>query len=188
MKRSKSRPAPPVPTIKAPNPETLALQYTVERFLNYEATLLDERHFSAWLGLLADDIRYWMPLSRNFAFGEWDNEFSREGTDLNWFDEGKFELEQRVRQIETGKHWAEEPLSRTTHMITNVEVEPLEEGEMRVCSRFFVYRNRTEVEWDLFVGKRVDLLRPTDNHYLIARRAIYLDQNVLLAKNLTLFF
>ncbi len=31
---------------------------------------------------------------------------------MNWFDEGKETLTQRVRQILTGVHWAEEPLSR----------------------------------------------------------------------------
>ncbi len=188
MKASDSRRPPPPPPLVEHDAETIALHYAVERFFTYEATLLDDRHFDTWLGLLAEDIRYWMPLSRNFAFGQWDQEYSREGNDLNWFDEGKFELEQRVRQLETGKHWAEEPLSRTTHMVTNVEVEPLDAEHVEARSRFMVYRNRTEVEWDLFVGKRIDTLRRTDSHFLITRRAVFLDQNVLLAKNLTLFF
>jgi 3-phenylpropionate/cinnamic acid dioxygenase small subunit len=57
-----------------------------------------------------------------------------------------------------------------------------------VHSRFVVYRNRTETEWDLFIGKRKDTLRRVGAHFQIARREIYLDQNVLLAKNLTIFF
>ena len=38
------------------------------------------------------------------------------------------------------------------------------------------------------VGKREDLLRRADGGWLIARRKILLDQNVLLSKNLTFFF
>jgi 3-phenylpropionate/cinnamic acid dioxygenase small subunit len=177
----------PTPTLEAPL-ERMALQYCVERFLNYEAELLDGRYFDAWLDLLAEDIRYWMPLSQNFCFGDWADEHTREGHDLNWFDEGKFELEQRVRQIQTGKHWAEEPVSRTTHVVANVEVEERDEQCVDVHSRFVVYRNRTETEWDLFMGKRKDTLRRVGAHFQIARREIYLDQNVLLAKNLTIFF
>ena len=51
------------------------------------------------LKLLTDDVRYWMPLHRNFAFGSWEEERTQQGRDLNWFDEGRFELEQRVKQI-----------------------------------------------------------------------------------------
>ncbi len=54
-------------------------------------------------------------------------------------------------------------------------------------SRFLVYRNRVETETDLLVGKREDLLRRVDGGWRIARRKIILDQNVLLAKNLTFF-
>ena len=60
--------------------------------------------------------------------------------------------------------------------------------EMTVRSRFLVYRNRVETETDFFVGRRRDVLRKVDGHWKIARRKILLDQNVLLAKNLTVFF
>ena len=60
--------------------------------------------------------------------------------------------------------------------------------EVSVKSRFLLYRNRVETETDLLVGKREDLLRRVDGGWRIARRKIVLDQNVLLAKNLTFFF
>ena len=176
-------------TTKAtPGVDQLLLRYAVELFLNHEADLLDNREFEAWLDLLAEDIRYWMPLSRNTAFGQWDAEYTREGRDLNWFDEGKFELEQRVKQILTGKHWAEEPISRTSHMVSNIQVSEEAGGDIGVRCRFLVYRNRTETETDFFVGKREDRLRPDGDGFKIAARRIFLDQNVLLAKNLTIFF
>jgi hypothetical protein len=81
----------------------------VAEFLYREADLLDERRYEEWLGLLAEDIRYWMPMRRNVKFGEAEREFTRETTDINWFDEGKDTLTRRVKQIQTGIHWAEEP-------------------------------------------------------------------------------
>jgi 3-phenylpropionate/cinnamic acid dioxygenase small subunit len=69
-----------------------------------------------------------------------------------------------------------------------VEILTATPTEMTVRSRFLVYRNRVETETDSFVGKRKDVLRKVDGHWKIARRKILLDQNVLLAKNLTVFF
>ena len=37
----------------------------VEQFLYREARILDARRFDDWLDLLADDIKYWMPLRSN---------------------------------------------------------------------------------------------------------------------------
>lgn len=168
--------------------DELLLRYAVEQFFNREAELLDSRQFEAWLDLLTDDIRYWMPLTRNQEFGKWGDQHTREGKDLNWFDEGKFELEQRVKQILTGKHWAEEPISRTCHMISNLQVVDGGDGTIETRCRFLVYRNRTETETDFFVGKRHDTLRREGDSFKIAAREIYLDQSVLLAKNLSIFF
>ena len=173
--------------------ETMLLQNEVEQFLYHEAELLDERRFVEWLDLLANDIRYWMPMRRNVKFGELEREFTREGQDINWFDEGKSTLERRVNQILTGVHWAEEPLSRICHMVSNVQVlnaDPTAVGprEVSLKCRFLIYRNRGETETDHLIGKREDTLRREDGSWKIARRKIILDQNVLLAKNLTFFF
>ena len=171
----------------------LLLAQDVADFLYREAEILDERRYEEWLALLADDIRYWMPMRRNVKFGEAEREFTREGTDIAWFDEGKDTLTRRVRQIQTGIHWAEEPQSRIAHLVSNVQVveaspSVAEPQEVAVKCRFLIYRNRVETETDLLVGKREDLLRRVGNDWQIARRKIILDQNVLLSKNLTFFF
>ena len=171
----------------------LLLVQEITDFLYREAELLDERRYEEWLGLLADDIRYWMPMRRNVKFGEGEREFTRETSDIAWFDEGKDTLTRRVRQIETGIHWAEEPQSRIAHLVANVqllEATPslAKAQEVLVKCRFLIYRNRVETETDLLVGKREDRLRRVGDDWQIARRKIILDQNVLLAKNLTFFF
>jgi len=176
----------------------LLLTHEVAEFLYREAELLDERRYDEWLALLADDLRYWMPMRRNVKYGEEVREFTREGQDIAWFDEGKDTLTRRVRQIQTGIHWAEEPVSRISHLVTNVQlVEAMPSAaaarEVTARCRFLIYRNRVETETDILVGKREDVLRrPNDSQggdgWQIARRKIILDQNVLLSKNLTFFF
>ena len=171
----------------------LLLQREVEAFLYREANLLDDRRYDEWLALLDDDIRYWVPMRRNVKFGELEREFTRAGQDINWFDEGKETLTQRVRQIQTGVHWAEEPLSRLAHLVTNVEIldaapDGLDAATVSLRCRFLIYRNRVETETDILVGRREDTLRRVDGQWRIASRQVFLDQNVLLAKNLTFFF
>ena len=171
----------------------LLLKQQIEDFLYHEAELLDERRYEDWLALLADDVRYWMPMRRNVKFGELEREFTREGQDINWFDEGKDTLTRRVQQILTGVHWAEEPLSRLCHMVSNVQllhVQPsvVEPAEVTVKCRFLIYRNRVETETDLLVGKREDVLQRMDEQWKIRQRKVVLDQNVLMVKNLTFFF
>jgi len=170
----------------------LLLKQQVEDFLCEEADLLDARRYDDWLGLLAEDVRYWMPMRRNVKVDDLERELTREGLDISWFDEGKETLTRRVRQIQTGIHWAEEPVSRISHLISNiqlVEVNPsvAEPAEVSVRCRFLVYRNRVETETDILVGRREDSLRRNGAGWLLARRKIILDQNVLLSKNLTFF-
>ena len=100
----------------------LLLTQEIAQFLYAEAELLDERRHDEWLALLAEDIRYWMPMRRNVKYGDTAREFTRETEDVSWFDEGKDTLTRRVRQIQTGIHWAEEPQSRITHMVSNVQL------------------------------------------------------------------
>ena len=169
------------------------LKQEIEEFLYREADLLDERRYDEWLALLAEDARYWMPMRRNVKVDDREREFTREGRDISWFDEGRETLTRRVRQIQTGIHWAEEPVSRISHLLSNIQLlevnpSPAEPAEVTVKCRFLIYRNRVETETDILVGKREDKLRRVEGGWRIAHRKILLDQNVLLSKNLTFFF
>lgn len=171
----------------------LVLKHEIEQFFFAEADLLDERRFPEWLELFTDDVRYWMPLVRNVRLGDDAQELTREQQDAAWMDEGKETLGQRVRQLMTGIHWADEPRSRMSHVLTNLRILKAEPdcqnpSEVQTRCRFMVYRNRLHDEVDIFVGKRNDTLIRVDGAWRISRREILLDQSVLLAKNLTTFF
>jgi 3-phenylpropionate/cinnamic acid dioxygenase small subunit len=172
----------------------------VEQFLYREARLLDERRFHDWLQLLTDDIHYWMgnrtnrypKSSKAIAILDPDrydaDDYSKED-ELAILDEDKSTLNARVARLGTGMAWAEDPPSRTRHLITNIEVEPGNpEAELKVYSNFVVYRSRSETEQDIYVGARRDILRRVDGALRIASRKIVIDQNVLLAKNVSIFF
>lgn len=172
----------------------LLLKQEIEDFLYLEADLLDKREFKAWLDLLAEDLVYFMPIRRNVKFGQHaERENTKQGEGISWFDEDKWTVTKRVEQILTGVHYAEEPLSRVTHMVSNVRivdaVPSVEDArEVTVSCRFLVHQNRVEYETATFIGRRTDTLRRNGESWLIARREMILEQNVLLAKNLSVLF
>jgi 3-phenylpropionate/cinnamic acid dioxygenase small subunit len=171
----------------------------VEQFLYREARLLDERRFHEWLELFTNDVRYWMVTRSNLYPrsskaiailnpGRNVDETTEEDR-LAILDETKQTLEGRVARLETGMAWAEDPPSRTRHLIANVEVAPCDTpSELAVYSNFIVYRSRSETEQDFYVGARRDTLSRIDGALLISSRKITLDQNVLVAKNVSIFF
>ena len=172
----------------------------VEQFLYKEARLLDNRQFHQWLELLTDDLRYWMPIRSNRypvnskAISILDgsryeeSEVSSE-SDLALMDEDKDSLTRRIDRLDSGMAWAEDPPSRTRHIITNIEVEAGDsQDELKVYSNFFMYRTRAETEQDFYVGSRQDVLRRINGQLRVASRKIVLDQTVLLAKNVSNFF
>lgn len=166
--------------------DTLLLQRQVEQFLYREAELLDGRRFDEWLELFTDDLHYWMPLRYN-RDRRGDAREESTADELSMFDDDKEFLAARIRRLKTGCAWAEDPPSRTRHLVTNVAIEGAG-AELEVRSNFLIYRNRLEGEVDLYAGMREDLLRRVGDGLKIARRKIILDQNVLLSKNLSIFF
>jgi len=170
----------------------LSLMREIEDFFCREADLLDEREYDQWLDLLTADIVYWMPMRKNVSYANRGKDITAED-DVAWFHDDKETLTKRVRQIQTGVHWADEPISRVSHVITNIRLtEPMvtlgEGAKTTTTCRFIVYRNRLESETDFLVGRREDTLTRINGELKISRRKIILDQSVLLAKNLTMFF
>ncbi len=172
----------------------------VEQFMYREARLLDSRRFDDWLELLTEDIKYWMPMRSNrypanskaisILDGSRYEEAELSGeNDLAIMDEDKDSLTRRIRRLDSGMAWAEDPPSRTRHFVSNIEVEAgSRDNELRVYSNFIMYRTRGETEQDFYVGSREDVLRREEGQLRVAYRKVVLDQTVLLAKNVSNFF
>ena len=163
------------------------LQHEVEQFYYAEAALLDERRFSEWLDLLTSDVHYWMPIRRTVMNANLDREFTKPGA-MAFFDDDKAMLEARVNKLATGYSWSEDPPSRTRHMIHNVRVLAANGEEITVESNFHLYRTRLESEEDSWLGRRRDRLRRVDGALRIAERHVFLDQTLILSRNLSNLF
>jgi len=166
--------------------EQQALWLELMQFYTREAWLLDERRFKEWLDLFTDDILYFMPRRKNVHRRELQRELTPLG-DLAILEEDKRYLEMRVARLDTGMAWAEDPPSRTRHLIGNLEAAPRANGKVEARTAFLVYRSHLETDSQLLSGCREDVLRKVDGIWKVARRTIVLDANVLLDKNLSVF-
>lgn len=162
-------------------------QYEVEQFLFDEAAILDAHEYDRWLELFAEDAYYFMPIRRTKMARELDKEFTQPG-EMAYFDDTKELLKLRVAKLDTGKSWAEDPPSRTRHLITNVRVVADDGEELQVESNFHLYRTRLKSEEDSWFGRRQDTLRRAGDSFRIVRRTVLLDQTLILSRNLSNFF
>lgn len=174
----------------ATRPASCETTHALTQFLHLEADLLDEWRFEEWLELLAEDLDYWAPVRENRLFRERRFETSGRGESA-YFEETRADMVQRVERLATHMAWAEDPPSRTRHLVTNVRVfETGTEGEYAVSSNFAVYRTRSERDEDFIVGQRRDLVRrvETPASFELVSREIRFDMATLLIKNLSSFF
>lgn len=173
-----------------------SIHFEVQQLYYEEAELLDDGRYVDWLEMLADDLDYWMPTRTNRLRRQQPLAVAQRG-EAAFYDETKESLAWRIRRFDSGMAWAEDPPSRTRHLVTNVRVHHVDgesftgfgENDLVATSAFLVHRNRLEREEGVFAGQRTDVLRRRpDGGLEIARRVILLDQNILLAKNISTFF
>jgi biphenyl 2,3-dioxygenase subunit beta len=162
-------------------------QFEVERFYYDEAAVLDAHRYDDWLSLFAEDATYFMPIRRTRMLRELEFEFTRPG-EMAFFNDTKHLLAGRVAKLNTGRSWSEDPPSRTRRLITNIRVVADDGSELGVESNFLLYRTRLNSEEDTWIGSRRDELRRSGESFLIASRTVYLEQTVVLSRNLSNFF
>lgn len=184
------------PSARAGERASRDIHFEVEQLYYEEAELLDDGRYADWLEMLAEDLDYWMPTRTNRLRRQQALSIAARGQ-AAFYDETKESLAWRIRRFDSGMAWAEDPPSRTRHLIANVRVRhadpSLQSGfttdDLLVKSAFLLYRNRLEREEGVYAGQRTDVLRRRPGGELeVARREILLDQNILLAKNISTFF
>lgn len=162
----------------------------ITRFLYDEAELIDNMEWDDWLTCLHPNIYYWAPVRENRVARERSEEFYPKGTSV-YFEESWEFLRQRVFRLQTNMAWAEEPPSRSRHMVGNVRVDGREDGAFDVRSNFFIYRSRGERFEDHIAGERRDIIVRDDAApfgFLVLEREIRFDNATILVKNLSLFY
>ncbi|WP_311222103.1 MULTISPECIES: aromatic-ring-hydroxylating dioxygenase subunit beta [unclassified Acidovorax] len=92
----------------------LAALRGVEQALFHEARLLDERRFHEWLALWTDEGRYWVPRHHDQV-----DPFEQ----ISLFWEDRMLRETRVRRLLNARNWSQQPVTRSSRLVGNIQVE-----------------------------------------------------------------
>ena len=150
-------------------------RHQIENFLYREARLMDEHAYDEWLSLWAEDALYWVPCNED------DIDPQRH---VSIIYDNRARLEDRIERMKSGAAYAQDPKSRLRRVVSNVEVEEGDKGEVTVYSNF----NLTELRrgrQDTFAGRTIYKLRPQGTSFKIAYKKVLLVNNDEVIDNLT---
>jgi 3-phenylpropionate/cinnamic acid dioxygenase small subunit len=102
----------------------------VTEFLYLEARLADEARYAEWLELWTEDAVYWVPATTDLA--------ADPARHLSHIYDNRARLETRVKLLQTGHRYSQEPPSSMRRLISNVEVAAGEGAEWIAGSNFLL--------------------------------------------------
>jgi 3-phenylpropionate/cinnamic acid dioxygenase small subunit len=150
-------------------------RHQIENFLYREARLMDEHAYDEWLALWTDDALYWVPSNQN------DIDPMRE---VSIIYDNRARLGDRIVRLKSGAAYAQDPKSRMRRVISNVEIEEGNNGEVTVYSNFNLTELRRSGQ-NTYAGRTIHTLRPEGNSFKIAYKKIELVNNDEVINNLT---
>lgn len=130
--------------------EQLSLR-DIEQFLFKEARLQDEHSYTEWEQLWTDDGRYWIP-----AFPDTDPD-----TTVSIIYDNRARIASRVKQLETGYRYAQDPVSKIRRVLGNIELIGREDSDY-VVEANFVLVEYALTRRELWAGRTRYHLRVTD--------------------------
>jgi len=148
----------------------MALDYRrIEQFLYREARLADENRLDDWLDLWSEDAIYWVPCNKD------DVDPSRE---LSIIYDNHPRLILRIERLKSGMAWTQEPASRNRRLLSNIEVEEGNNGEIAAFANFHLTELRTNTGLqNIWVGRAEYHLLPVDGSFKITFKKILLLNN-----------
>ena len=125
----------------------------VTDFLHMEARLADEARYAEWLALWTDDGVYWVPATTD------------PGADpekhLSHIYDNRGRIETRVKMLQSGFRYSQEPVSLMRRLVSNIEIDRAENGELVAHSNFILgelaVQAKHEMHW--WVGRMTHRLR-----------------------------
>ena len=140
----------------------------VVEFVYREARLADEGRYAEWLALWTDDGVYWVPATTD------------PGADpdkhISHIYDNRGRIETRVKLLQTGHRYSQEPASRMRRLVSNIETAPAEDGELVVESNFVLaelaLQAKREVHW--WVGRTTHRLRQVGGELKMCRKKVVL--------------
>lgn len=146
------------------------LHHTVSLLLYKEARYLDDQNYDAWLDLLADDVEYWIPMSRDQVDPYLQVPLTHEDKTLLTF---------RVNRLSHPVAHSVDRMPRSTHVVSNILIdEEHSTEECLVVSSNFVttgYQEDPTNSQTIYSGTQIHRLSMVNNEYKISMKKIVLN-------------
>jgi len=146
-----------------------AARREIEAFLYLEARLADESRYADWEARVTDDVHYWVPK------GPADHDPAERSAYIN---DNRSRLATRIRQLATGRRWAQTPPSPMRRLLGNIEVlEASADGAAyTVAANFVLYELAVQATGELraWPGRATYRLRRVDGQLRMAQKVVEL--------------
>ena len=137
-------------------------------FVYREARLADEARYAEWLALWTDDAVYWVPATTDPA--------ADPDQHISHIYDNRGRLETRVKLLQTGHRYSQEPASLMRRLVSNIEASPADNGELVVESNFalaeLAIQAKRELHW--WVGRTTHRLRRVGGGLKMSRKKVVL--------------
>jgi 3-phenylpropionate/cinnamic acid dioxygenase small subunit len=140
----------------------------VAAFLYEEARLADEALYAEWLALWTDDGVYWVPATTD------------PGADperqISHIYDNRARIETRIKLLQTGVRYSQEPASLMRRLISNIEVEARPDGELVAGSNFILAELAVQAKHELhwWAGRATHRLRRVDGRFRMSLKKVVL--------------
>lgn len=141
----------------------------VEKFLYQEARFADENDYDSWEALWTDDAVYWVPASDTDV-----DPLTR----VSIIFDNRSRISTRLKQVRTGKRYAQAPPSNLRRLISNVEILGTHETDagdvdLVVAANVLVFESRARGN-ELWGGRITYRLRPSADGYALSYKKVVL--------------
>lgn len=151
-------------------------QREAEEILYREAFLIDERRFDEWASMFTPDGIYWVPL-------RWDSDPEREISII--YDNGMMRS-MRVRRLKSQFMWAQDPPSKTCHLIANVWIEEGSGPEVTVYSNQAIFETRADQNSVVAARCTHRLRRVSDEWKITLKKSCLLNSDQFMGETIVL--
>lgn len=137
-------------------------------FLYREARFADEARYAEWHALWTEDGVYWVPATTDPG--------ASPDQHISHIYDNRARLDTRVKLLQTGHRYSQEPASPMRRLISNIEVARSEDGELVVESNFILaelsIQARHEMHW--WVGHTTHRLRRVEGQLRMSHKKVVL--------------
>ena len=140
----------------------------VEAFLYKEARFADEARYAGWEALWTDEAVYWVPATTDPE--------ADPNTQISHIYDNRQRIATRIKLLQSGHRYSQEPASSMRRLISNIEVEKNGHNEFIVGSNFLLIELSIQAkhETHLWAGRTTHTLRWVDDELKMSRKKVVL--------------